>query len=474
MLKLAHRIVLVFLLCTLVGASGALSQSLGDKATPTPDPSQKYNGFGGGLGASIFNGKPYLLIAIKPQYEFWGTLGIGIDGNLRFGRDGKFRKEDFNTAYDVLRWINYIRIGHPGEDLYARIGGINNVSLGHGTIVDNYTNNSSYDARRVGLVGRIDLGFAGAEGLSSDILLNKSLIAGRGFARPFELIPVIGKLWFFRNFEIGATASFDFDSNATRIIPNHEPYVRDFKVLNGDQLTDSLAILRDSVKLKSPFAIYGVDLGMMVWQSEKVEGKIYGDYVRIANFNDGLIVGARTSFLVDSTTFIDLRLERDFYRNRFIPNYYNSFYERERFNDDISPYDYLTKTTKLSDTSGGNGNGFKAGAYVDFSDMVQAGLTYKHLDNLRHNDILTVSLTFPNIWWTFYGALDYQRRNIDGPGDYFGFDDNTQAAARLSAQPFKFLTLTLIARWSWTRDPETNHVSRQTIIEPKANVILRF
>ncbi|MBS1904931.1 MAG: hypothetical protein JSS75_14595 [Bacteroidetes bacterium] len=470
----AQSCCLLLVLLLLITAASAYSQNLGDRATPTPDPSQKYNGIGGGLGASIFNGKPYLLIAVRPQYEFWGTLGIGIDGNLRLNNDGKFRKEDFHDVYSIVRWINYIRFGHPGEDLYVRAGGLTNVTLGHGTIVDNYSNNSSYDNRRVGLVGRADIGVVGVEGLSSDVLVNKSLIAARGFTRPFHIFPVLANSWFFRNIQFGATASFDFDSNATRIIPNHEPFVRDFKVLNGDRLSDSLAVMRDSAHIPTPLAIYGLDAGLMIYQTRRAEGFVYGDYVKIANFNDGLVAGFRTSFLFDSVYFLDLRFEREFYRNYFIPSYYNSFYERERFNDDVAPDDFLTKTTKLADTVAGNGNGWKAGTFFDFDNKIQLGITYHHLDNLRHSDLLTMSFTFPHIWWTFYGAFDYQRRFIDGPADYIVFDDNTQASARLSVQPLKFITLTLIARWSWTRDPETDHVTRQTIIEPKASVILRL
>jgi hypothetical protein len=463
------------LLFTLICLSSPLfAQTMDERATPASDPSQKYNGVGGGLGASIFNGKPYLLISVKPQYEFWGKLMVAIDGNLRFNTSGKFRREDFNDAYDYLRWINYIRYGHPGEDMYIRLGGISNASLGHGTIVDNYSNNSSYDNRKEGLTGRLDAGFVGVEGLISDILVNKSLMAARGFTRPFQMLPLLGNSWFLSNIQLGTTASLDFDTNATRIIPNHEPYVRHYTVYTGNKKSDSTVIVSDSAKIPSPFSIYGVDAEVKVWQSDNVEGKVYGDYVRIANYNDGLIAGLRTSFLIDSTTFVDLRFERDFYRNKFIPNYYNSFYERERFNDDIPPDDFLTKATKLSDTSGGNGNGFKAGTFLDFSKKIQIGVTYAHLDNIPRSDLLTINLTFPNIWWRFFGAIDYARKSIDGPADYFGFDENTQASLRLSVQPFKALTLTLLARWTWTRDPVTQHVERQTIIEPKFNIVLRL
>lgn len=461
----------IFFFC-IVGIASA--QNLSDLAHPSSDPSQKYNGIGGGLGASIFQGKPYLLLNGGTQFELWNTLGVGIDGYIRIGSDGKLRKEDFDDWYDAIRWISYIRIGHPGEDLYARIGGLNNVTLGHGTIVDNYSNNSSYDDRRIGLIGRIDMGLFGGEGFTSDVLLNKSLIAARGFIRPFQLMPLLGKSWFFKNIEFGGTASYDLDSNAVRLVPNHPPWVKVFHVPTDDNKTrDSIVIIKDSDRVGSPLKIYGVDASVMVWKSDNLEGRVYGDYVKIIDFNEGFVIGARSSFLLDSSTFVDLRLERYLFKNHFLPNYYNSFYERERFHDDIDTLSYITKATRLVDTASGQGNGFKFGGFINLSDKVQIGINYAHLDNLRHADLMEISFTFPNIWWKFFGAINYMRSNIDGPRDYFGFDQNTLASARLSFQPFKFLVLNLLMRWTFTRDAN-DHVATQSIIEPKAVFIARF
>ncbi|MEP7234625.1 MAG: hypothetical protein ABI778_04945 [Ignavibacteriota bacterium] len=464
-------LLILFLLLSVPG----FAQNLSDKAQPASDPSQKYQGIGGGIGASIFQGKPFLLLNAATQFELWQTLGVGIDGYVRIGSDGKFRKEDFDDWYDALRWIGYIRVGHPGEDLYARLGGLNNISLGHGTIVDNYSNNSSYDNRKIGLIGRVDMGLFGGDAFTSDVLVNKGIIAGRGFVRPFQAVPVLGTSWFFKNVELGATASYDLDPNAVRIVPNHYPFDTLYHVLRGDDKTlrDSIVILRDSANIPSPLTVYGVDATVMVWQSENLEGRVYGDYVDIIHFNNGFVFGARASFLVDSTTFVDLRLERYLFKNHFLPNYYNSFYERERFNDDIDTLSYITKATRLSDTSSGQGNGFKFGSFFNFNNKVQLGLTYAHLDNVRGGDLLQISLTFPQIWWKFFGAINYIRSNIDRPKDYFGFDEHTLASARLSFQPFKFLTLNLLARWTFTRD-DNDHVATQYILEPKAVFIARF
>jgi hypothetical protein len=457
----------IFFFCI---SQSVFAQNIIDRAVPSSDPSQKYNGVGGGIGASIFNGKPYLDLNPALQFELWQTLGIGINGNLRIGTDGKLRQEDFQDWYSALRWIDYIRIGHPGEDLYARIGGLNNVTLGHGTIVDNYSNNSSYDDRRVGLIGRMDMGLFGGEAFTSDLLVNQSLVAGRGFIRPFQAVPILGSMWLFKTMEFGGTASYDFDPNAVRIIPNHPPWIVRLVDSSGN-IRDS--IVKDSAHVGSPLKVYGVDATVMIWQSQNVEGRVYGDFVKIVDFNQGFVLGARTSFLLDSSTLVDLRLERYLFKNHFLPNYYNSFYERERFNDDVDTVSYITKATRLADTSSGEGNGFKFGSFLNFSDVVQIGITYAHLDNLHYADLLQIGLTFPHLWWKFFGAINYIRSNINGPKDYFGFDQNTLASARLSFQPFKFLVLNLLARWTFTRDAN-NHVGTQSIIEPKAVFILRF
>jgi hypothetical protein len=169
-----------------------------------------------------------------------------------------------------------------------------------------------------------------------------------------------------------------------------------------------------------------------------------------------------------------LRLERHLFKNYFLPNYYNSFYERDKYNDDVSSLDYITKATRLSDTTSGEGNGSRFGLFARFDRTVEVGINYAHLDNKSRADLLEINLTFPEIWWKFFGSISYQRRNIDGPSDYFKFDDNTLAGARLSFQPFKFIVLSAVARWTFIRDPETGRTDTQGIIEPKATFIARF
>ncbi len=466
-----HIALLIVLLCS---TSFAQQENANDKeqAAPTTDPNTQYNGVGGSIGASIFKGKPYLLIGFAPQFEI-GNWGVGIDGVIRLGSDLSLRKEDFDEVYDIARFLNYIRYGKPYEDIYLRVGGIRNATIGHGSIVDNYSNNSSYDNRRIGGAVRFDAGFLGVEGLLSDVFA-RGFYAARGFTRPFHLVPGLAGTWFFRNMEFGATGSFDFDPDAVRIIPNRPPYVLNIKdTVDGEEI-DSLYVVRDSLTIGSPLNMYGIDASLMIWQDRNAEGRLYADYVKIIDFNEGFIFGARASFYTDSHTFWDVRLERQLFKNHFLPNYYNSFYERDKYNDDVSSLDYITKATRLSDTTTGDGNGSRLGFFARFDRDLEVSLMYAHLDNLPRADLMEITLTFPELWWKFFGSVSYMRRNIGGISDLLKFDDNTIAGARLSVAPFPFIVLSAIGRWTFARDPETGRTQTQGIIEPKVTFIARF
>src|SRR6185312_5451376 len=156
---------------------------------------------------------------------------------------------------------------------------------GNGTIVDDYSNSSSYDERRIGGTARLNLGSVGAEFLTSDIA-RKGLIVARPFVKPFQMFPIINN-WFFQNIEIGATAAVDFDPNTPLLIPNHLPYVEHDSVGLGDDRHDSVTVLQDSARIKSPLSVYGLDASVMFWKSKDFEGRVYGDYIQIAQFNKG-------------------------------------------------------------------------------------------------------------------------------------------------------------------------------------------
>lgn len=451
-------------------AATSPAQSLGDLARLSDSPLEKYRGVGLGGGMTFIDGKPFYLAHVAPQMQF-GPWGFGLDGNFRISADdGKLRKEDFDEAYDYLRWINYASYGTPGDDLYARIGGLKHASIGHGVIVSDYSNNSSYDERRIGLSGRLNLGPIGGEILTSD-LFRRSLVALRPFVMPFRWTP-FSDVPIVKDIEVGATGVFDFDTNATRIIPNHLPYARHLKSLT-DSTVDSVVILGDSARFATPFTTFGADISTLLWRTEKAEGKVYGDYVNFQHFNDGFIVGLRTSFMLSEDLFLDLRGERSFFHNHFLPNYYNGFYERDRFDDEARPQDYITKMTLLADSSGGNGNGFRAGAFARIGTMLEVQGSYSHLDNLAGRDWIEIVTALPQLMDNLFVDASYSRKNIDGIADIFAIDERSLMTARASYRILDWVIASAISRWNFTKD-EQGHVKSQYMIEPKVDVVIKL
>jgi hypothetical protein len=462
-----RRIALVLLCLFLVRTSSA--QQLTDLMRMAQSPNELYRGMALGGGMTFFDGKPFFLVHIAPQVQF-GNWGVGLDGNIRISPEGKLRSEDFDETYDYLRWLNYVSYGVRGSDLYARVGGLDHATIGNGVIVSDYSNNTSYDERKVGLTGRVNFGGVGIEGLTSD-LFRKGLIGLRPFVRPFAFTP-LKDVWLLKDVEIGTTGVFDFDTNATRLIPNREPYVTHMRSL-VDSTVDSVIVHSDSIRYSTPFTTFGLDVSTMLWRDTNMEGRAYVDYVNFQHFNDGVIFGLRTSFRLGKSILLDLRGERSLFRNQFLPNYYNTFYERDRYDDQARPQDYITKLTLLSDSTGGNGNGSRVGGFLSLARSFQLQASYLHLDNLPGKDWMEITAAFPDLGSQLFASATYTRKNIIGLNDAFALDERSLLYARASMKVYNWLILSVISRWTFSKD-ETGHVQTASMFEPKADVVFSF
>ena len=117
----------------------------------------------GTMGSSTINGEIYNQVSIRPEIPI-GKLGIGLDIYLYFNDQGIYKGnwdfQDGETSYKtIVDKIYYIRWGQPGEPLYFRVGALNQISLGNGILVKNYSNTMQYpEIRRIGLDYRMQIG----------------------------------------------------------------------------------------------------------------------------------------------------------------------------------------------------------------------------------------------------------------------------------------------------------------------------
>lgn len=108
--------------------------------------------FSGSLGYTRIGDQDFVGLRIRPEISLF-KFGIGLDVPLFFNiKDGSIRKEEFENGVGLLRMIRYVRYGMKRKDaVYLRVGELNNTYLGFGILVNNYTNSTSFERRKIGL-----------------------------------------------------------------------------------------------------------------------------------------------------------------------------------------------------------------------------------------------------------------------------------------------------------------------------------
>ncbi|GAB1484443.1 hypothetical protein MASR2M78_32610 [Treponema sp.] len=165
----------------------------------------------------------YQRLALQPDISF-GKLGIGIDINVHFNiKLGENDKVDIYEADWIpekagktflelyLPKIAYVRWGHKGDDLYAKLGSFDDGTLGSGFIMGNYSNTRFLPTTRIfgaaldidGVL--FDVPIMGVETFVGN-LANFDVIGTRIYIRP--LLNLSGLV---RNLELGTTIAADLD-----------------------------------------------------------------------------------------------------------------------------------------------------------------------------------------------------------------------------------------------------------------------
>jgi len=117
----------------------------------------------GTMGSSTIDGEIYNQVSFRPEIPI-GKLGIGLDIYLYFNSKGIYKgnwdfKDGTSSYKTIIDKIYYIRWGQPGEPLYFRVGALNQISLGNGILVKNYSNTMQHpEIRRIGLDYRMQIG----------------------------------------------------------------------------------------------------------------------------------------------------------------------------------------------------------------------------------------------------------------------------------------------------------------------------
>ncbi|MEI7905823.1 MAG: hypothetical protein WCI84_00550 [Bacteroidota bacterium] len=403
----------------------------------------------GGVGMTWIDGEAYYLVSLAPEIAF-GNWGMGLDLNLHISsKDQKIRKQDFDETYDYLRIIRYLRYGTKGDEIYVRVGALDYSKLGHGFILYNYKNSPSYDTRKIGAEFDLDFGQWGLETVYGDFA-SSSVLGMRGYTRPLQFtpaasIPVIGGL------EVGATFASDMrsDSRDTGVVVKANGTKFDTTTYN----TGSLSII-------------GLDLGLPLFNLPVADATLYLDYAKIFNFGSGFATGIDLNFSAVGVLKVYSKFERRFGQtDKFIPAYFDAFYELERYQ--LSSGSFHSKAKTLEQTIS-PGPGYFGSLLVDVLGTLQIEGSYQKLDLNPTSGVLHLGTNTGDKIPLVSLSAGYDKRNIQNNKDVFTLDGRSLLYAEVGYKPYPFMIVSTL--YTWTFAPVKDSGGNITGYQPQKRI----
>ncbi len=410
----------------------------------------------GGLGLNWIDGQLYYRFHFMPEVSF-ANFGVGLDLNLDIDKNGNIRKEDFNTLSDYLSIIRYLRYGLKHDPVFIKLGALDYYNLGHGTIMYQYNNSPSIDNRKIGLVADIDFGVFGFESIYSTFA-EAGVTAIRAYVRPLKLtsladVPIIS------NLEVGGT------------------YAADFNKYSGVVFTPTLnptGLIADD---KGRMQIVGVDLGLPIIKSSMLNIQLYSDFNKIINYGSGVAAGITVDLNGLGILNASAKMERRFNNAQYIPSYFNSLYEVDRYRVDTTNGAILSKATLLSSITNPD-NGYFGELDLHFMGLFDIIGSYQRLDKTPNSGVLHLVANVSTQGMPIVVRAGYDKTNIGAESAIFKVDDNSFMYFELGYKPLPYLIVSMLYNWTFTpiRDANNNVIDYQPQkrIEPRISFVYPF
>ncbi|MFH0881601.1 MAG: FecR family protein [bacterium] len=366
-------------------------------------------GIGGAVGSTILeDGRNYQYISLRPDVSIW-RFGIGLDLPLYFDPKGGIRNDewDFKTIDDVVNKIFYLRYNKPGDRTYVRVGALQNITLGYGLIMRDYSNAIEWPkVRRPGVHFQQKIGAFGIEGMTNNL---NELSPANGMQGPgvvglrgtFEMklgLPII----------FGATAVYDGNQYLGIQDQDGDGVPNQFDIFEGDDkvkieearnqflipgtteldtaairnliaigaLKDILAPSMDFKNRKASAFVMGVDVGVPLIRREKMQLWLYGQAAQIADYGMG-ISAPGLKFRLGP---VSLGAEYRIFGKEFMPEFFNYSYEIDRvaWVEGADSSYYMKKTSRLNSLKSASGYFVDAG--IALGNLFNLYASYQAMD----------------------------------------------------------------------------------------------
>jgi hypothetical protein len=412
----------------------------------------KNNRVGVSAGLDRFESAFYLLVEPMVDLRFFdGKLGFGFGVPLRFElvnlatnpatgspfltqNLGRLRLEDYDQVHDFGRLIKYVTWGRKEDPLYISAGQRYASSIGHGAIMRRYAPNIDIDYPRASAQVDAYNEYAGFELFTND-LLEWNTLAGLAFVKPLAFFNKENLLT--KSFSVGVTGATDWRA----------PYTIRTDAATGLRQVDASGRLLANER---PAVLVGIDAEVKVVKTRHVDLKPYVDYSHLVGGDGGFTAGILGRFNVGTDIVNAFRLVGEFrvLGSRYLPSYFDTFYEIERFifaSEETPGAPVRTALTRQQFLLE-RGLGQRLGYYLEASWGIpgKVGLTLaaEGVSNAPNTNLIAhlevPVLDFVQVFGSYY------KRGITSPAAIFRIDPQLQdtifyAGARLKILPFLFV-----------------------------------
>ncbi len=320
-------------------------------------------------GTATVDNKQWTRVAIGADVPIW-KFGVFFDVEMFIDDKGKVSDKGWNfkdEPYDAItRKIRYIRFGHEQDPLFVKFGGLSNVTLGYGFIVDRFTNMLHYpDQKLLGL--QFNLNDISPIGITLQTLIadfkdfnnDGGVVAARLAFAPFKMseIPIVKGITFGGTYAVDINqyapardwdfrldgAAFDRDKDVVL----DGPYIDKIWQDASDTLTDEKrqklikngeydTLIENKDKWASreddQFGLIGGDVGIPLIRSSLVNLDLYGQAGIREDLEHGWGIGAPGLSL--KVWKLWAGIEYRHVEGRFAPGYFGTYYLDERLQRD--------------------------------------------------------------------------------------------------------------------------------------------
>ncbi|MBM4403110.1 MAG: hypothetical protein FJ042_01765 [Candidatus Cloacimonetes bacterium] len=250
----------------------------------------------------------YYQLRIIHEFKY-KKFGMGFDLDFLFDRDYHIRKRDWDHLRDIPTKIYYMRYAKIGDPYFFHLGGFPNYSIGNGLLMLNFSNMAYYPEQK-----------------------NYGLLVGCNLVN----VPLKPKVELFTS-DLGKNQILALSAHVTPLPDSSLKYI-DQTVLGLSVITDLNQkgnlrhVMGDSlyhatdIGPRDAVTTLSFDLTMPI---SKTKHATYGAYTEVAH-----IVDNGTGFILPGlyANFDVVRFNLEYRRNnrRFIPAYFDHYYEEDR------------------------------------------------------------------------------------------------------------------------------------------------